>query len=437
MCLVTLSLIAVGYLFNRHSEEVPWVTLAAIFLLALALSYFLSRRLTRSLRRIVEFADALGQGRFGERVTIGPRDELADLARVLNQMAAELQTKIAEISDDRSRLQAILSSMIEGVMVLDRGGKILMFNEALERMLPAAEGPITGRPLLEVWRHHQLNQLVGSVLDSGVGHAGEIGIFMPEERIFSVQASVSREGRIAVVLVFHDVTDLKRLERIRKDFVANISHEIKTPLTSIKGYIEALIDGAEDDPQKRSEFLYIIQRHTDHLNATLSDLLRLSTIESGQYRWRREPISIPDLIGKAVQMIQPAAEKKRQSVTVSLGEPLCPFRGDTDQLAQALINLLDNAVKYTPEGGRVAVKVEMREEELEIQVSDTGVGIPLKEIPRIFERFYRVDRARSRELGGTGLGLSIVKHIVEAHGGTVSVKSKVGKGSRFILTFPK
>jgi two-component system phosphate regulon sensor histidine kinase PhoR len=406
------------------------------FLLAGIIGRILSRHMTKSFGEITAVARGLAQGQRGRRVAVQSRDEIADLGHVVNQMAEDLETRLTEISEDRVRLQAVLSSMVEGVLVLDRECKILLMNAAIERMFLLEESAVLGRPLIEVFRHRQIHQLVQKVLDSGVEQSEEIVMFIPEERTFAVQASVSEKGGIAAVLVFHDVTNLKRLERIRKDFVANVSHELRTPLTSIKGYIEALIDGAKDDPQKCIEFLGIIQRHADQLNALLADLLQLSTIESGQYQWQRGPVSISDLIDKAVQLLRPQAEKKGQAISTALAEGIGPMTGDADKLTQVLINLIDNAIKYTPKGGRITVEAQRREDVIEVIVSDTGIGIPPLEIPRIFERFYRVDRARSREMGGTGLGLSIVKHIVEAHGGKVSVESQFGKGSRFVVTLP-
>lgn len=420
-----------------HLRNVLLMVLLAALGLALALSYPFVLRLTRPLREMIGVAGELALGRLHQRVTIRSGDELADLGRVLNQMAADLETKMSEISEDRARLQAMLSSMVEGVLVLDQDSKILLLNTAIERMFQLESSTVVGRPLIEVFRHAQLHQLVQKVLSTKADQSEEIMMFMPEERIFTVQASVAQKGGIAAVLVFHDVTKLKRLERVRKDFVANVSHELRTPLTSIKGYIEALIDGAKDDPQKCADFLGIIEKHTDQLNALLFDLLQLSTIESGQYQWQRGSVSASDLIEKAVHLLRPLAEKKGQSILVSQAEGVGPMTGDADKLTEVLINLIDNAIKYTPEGGRITVEARKREGVVEITVGDTGIGIPSREIPRIFERFYRVDRARSREMGGTGLGLSIVKHIVEAHGGKVSVESQVGKGSRFVVTLPK
>ncbi len=409
------------------------ITLPSALLLTWLIGRAFARHLTKPFEEITAVARGLAQGQLDRRVAVRSRDEIADLGNVLNRMAADLETKMGEISEDRARLQAILSSMVEGVLVLDRESKILLMNTAIERMFQLESSTAIGRPLIEVFRHHPLHQLVQKMLESEADQSDEMVLFMPEERIFTVQASVAQKGGIAAVLVFHDITAIKHLERVRKDFVANVSHELRTPLTSIKGYIEALIDGAKDDPQKCAEFLGIIQKHAEQLNALLSDLLQLSTIESGQYQWQRGAVSVHDLIEKAVHLLRPLAEKKGQAISVAPVKGVGPVTGDADKLTEVLINLIDNAIKYTPEGGRITVEARQRESAVEIAVSDTGIGIPSKEIPRIFERFYRVDRARSREMGGTGLGLSIVKHIVEAHGGTVHVESEPGKGSRFTV----
>lgn len=422
-----------------HLRSVVSWTLLAAFGLALTLSYPFSRRLTQPLREMMSVAGELAKGRLNRRIALRSQDEVTDLGRVLNQMAADLETRMTEITEDRARLTAILSSMVEGVLVLDCRGTILMVNTALERMFRLKEQEVIGRSYLEALRHYPLIALIKTVLDSRTNQSQEVVIQIPQETHFYVQASVApdcRDQEVCAVLVFHDITELKRLERVRKDFVANVSHELKTPLTSIKGYIEALVDGAKDDPKKCSAFLSVIQKHTDDLNATLSDLLQLSTIESGQYRWKREAVSVLDLIEKAVGLVRSTVEKKKQSLSIISSESLPDIYGDSDKLTEVLINLLDNAVKYTPEDGKIMIEARAIEEAVEISVSDTGVGIPPKEIPRIFERFYRVDRARSRELGGTGLGLSIVKHIVEAHRGTVHVQSEPGKGSRFTVVFP-
>jgi len=429
--------LAFGLTFWIQDETiVMFIVLPTVVVLVVIAGSLMARGMTRPLGEISAVARGLAQGRLNRRVKIESRDELADLGRVINQMASDLEARLTEITEDRTRLHAILSSMVEGVLVLDRDSRILLLNSAIEEMFHLQEAAAAGRPLIEVFRHRPLHQLVQKALESGTEQSAELVMPMPQERVFSVQASVAQKESVAAVLVFHDVTNLKRLERVRKDFVANVSHELRTPLTSIKGYIEALIDGAKDDPEKFGEFLKIIQKHTDQLNILLYDLLQLSTIESGQYQWRHVAVSVSEMIEKAVHLLRPTAEKKRQTISIDCQADIGTVNGDADKLTQVLINLIDNAIKYTPEGGEISIQARPVENTVKFAVADTGIGIPPREIPRIFERFYRVDRARSRAMGGTGLGLSIVKHIVEAHGGTVSVESEMGEGSRFVVSLP-
>jgi len=262
-------------------------------------------------------------------------------------------------------------------------------------------------------------------------------------RTLRVEASVAggqRENEACAVLVFHDITAVRRLEKVRKDFVANVSHELRTPLTSIKGYVEALLDGAKDDPEQTLRFLEIILKQTDRLNLILDDLLQLSQIESGQVLFKRDPISLSEVVDRTVALIKPLADKKGHTVTVAMPADLPPVLGDPERLAQVLTNLLDNAVKYTPANGSIHVTAhiagDLPQRMVELRVTDTGLGIPEADRPRVFERFYRVDKARSRELGGTGLGLAIVKHIVEGHGGRVWVEGNQPIGSRFVVWLP-
>ena len=425
---------------------------ALLLILALAVIVAAGRQLTYPVRALVAAAVDLERGRLDRRIGALPAGELHDLGESIDRMAAALEAKVAAISDERARLQAIVSSMVEGVLVLDRDGRIVLLNAAAEQMLGLAPA-VVGQRLLEVLRHHALNELVYWVLASSAGRSEEIAIGVSragasngpaglgsaagEARIFQVQASVARATVLGAVLVFHDITEIRRLERVRKDFVANVSHELRTPLTSIAGYIEALLDGAKDDSRQCAEFLQIIKRHAAGLNAIVADLLQLSSIESGQYRWRREAVRISDLVEAAVRVVAPAAAGKRQFVTAGAVATELEVYGDSGKLGEVLINLLDNAVKYTPAGGRIGIEVEPGAETVEIRVSDSGIGIPPADQARIFERFFRVDRARSRELGGTGLGLAIVKHIVEAHAGRVAVESVPGKGSRFTVTLQR
>ncbi|WP_447974248.1 two-component system histidine kinase PnpS [Nitrospira sp. Kam-Ns4a] len=422
------------------------IALAVAFALSLAASVLLARGLTRPLSDIAAAARRLARGDLSQRIRTSAHDEVGVLAATLNQMAEQLEAKIREVSEDRSQLLAMLTAMVEGVMVLDYGGRVLQVNPALERMFGLCDAGTKGRPHRDVIRHDELNELVDRVLETQRNQSGEITI-PPGGRTLRVQASVAgfrREAEPFAVLVFHDVTALRRLETVRKDFVANVSHELRTPLTSIKGYVEALLDGAKDHPEQAGRFLEVILKQTDRLNLILDDLLQLSQIESGQVQFKRDPVRLKDVVERTVALIAPLADKKGHRLTVAVPADLPAVMGDEDRLAQVLTNLLDNAVKYTPPNGAIHVAAraaplpepESGADWVELSVADTGLGIPEADRPRIFERFYRVDKARSRELGGTGLGLAIVKHIVEAHSGRVWVETNEPTGSRFVVRLP-
>ncbi|MBI5672233.1 MAG: PAS domain-containing protein, partial [Nitrospirae bacterium] len=324
---------------------------------------------------------------------------------------------------------------------------VLQINPALERMFGISRVEARGRPCAELFRHQQLNDLVTTILRSHI--PGEDEIVLPlTGRCLQIEASPAggeRESEACIVLVFHDITELRRLEKIRKDFVANVSHELRTPLTSIKGYVEALLDGAKDDPMTSAKFLEIILKQSDRLNLIIEDLLELSKIESGRVSLKEEPLELRSVVDRTLSMIKPIADKKRHRLVTSVDLSLPPVAGDESRLVQVLTNLLDNAIKYTPEGGTIAVgaklaspieNAEPAAQAIDLSVADTGIGIPEEDRPRVFERFYRVDKARSRELGGTGLGLAIVKHIVEGHGGQVWVEANHPQGSRFMVRLP-
>lgn len=415
----------------------------ALFAIA-SLSIWLARSITKPLSDIALAAQRLASGHQTAPIKTTAHDEVGLLAATLNDMANQLNTKIDELSEDRAQLLAMLTSMVEGVMVLDYRSHVLQINPALELMFGVSRMEARGHPCAELFRHQELNDLVMSCLRSRTNHEGEIVVPLTN-RCLHIEASVAggeRENEACVVLVFHDVTELRRLENIRKDFVANVSHELRTPLTSIKGYVEALLDGAKDDPAASAKFLDIILKQSDRLNLIIEDLLELSKIESGRVLLKEEPVDLRPIIDRALSTIKPIADKNGHRLVSSIDPRLPPIAGDEDRLMQVLTNLLDNAVKYTPPGGTIIVgarpvpdtgSVRAVDRLVELTVSDTGIGIPEQDRPRVFERFYRVDKARSRELGGTGLGLAIVKHIVEGHGGQVWVEANHPHGSKFVV----
>ncbi|MEC4888758.1 MAG: ATP-binding protein [Nitrospira sp.] len=419
------------------------IALGAAFLMAVLLSIWLARNITKPLSDMAGAARRLATGDSTIRIHTHSRDEVGLLGDTLNQMTDQLRAKIDELSEDRAQLLAMLTSMVEGVLVLDYRGHVLQVNPALERMFGVSRTDARGRPCADVFRHRHLMDLVADILRTRTNHEDEI-VLAPTGRCLHIEASVAggeRENEACAVLVFHDITELRRLEKIRKDFVANVSHELRTPLTSIKGYVEALLDGGKDDPETAVNFLSIILKQSDRLNLILEDLLELSKIESGSVSFKEDPLDLRNLIDRTLSMIKPLADKKGHHLVSCVPEHLPPIAGDEGRLVQVLTNLLDNAVKYTPEKGTITVAAQAladaaHAQAIELTVTDTGMGIPEQDRPRVFERFYRVDKARSRELGGTGLGLAIVKHIVEGHGGQVWVEGNQPHGSRFVVRLP-
>ncbi len=414
------------------------------FLVSLLVSALLTKGLTRPLTDMATMAREFARGQLGQRLSTTSRDEVGVLATTLNQMADQLDAKIQEVSDERAQLLAILTSMVEGVMVLDRRGHILLVNPALERMCNVRQTDARGQAHGDALQHPELNALISEVLRTQQHRDAEITLF-PAGRTLHVEAAaigMAREPEAGAVLVFHDVTTLRRLEKVRTDFVANVSHELRTPLTSIKGYVEALLDGAKDDPDSAVRFLEIIHKQADRLNLILDDLLQLAQIESGRVLFKREPVRLQDVVERTVAALSPLADKKEHRLVVDVPTDLPTVRGDEDRLVQVLTNLVDNAVKYTPPRGTITISAQRVVVDrtglsaIDLHVADTGIGIPEPDRPRVFERFYRVDKARSRELGGTGLGLAIVKHLVEAHDGRVWVEGNQPMGSRFVVRLP-
>jgi two-component system phosphate regulon sensor histidine kinase PhoR len=408
----------------------------------LGVGAFLSRRVTRPVVRMQAIAQRMAAGDFEQRVPAAGGDEVAELGHALNRMALALRDKVQTLEAERTEVQAILERMVEGVIALDERGRILLMNpgaRAIFDLRDGTAGRVAGRPLLEVVRQKALFDLVEACRDAAPpeGSRREVELGPPVNRILrahAVPVPFARQGT-GVVLVLHDVTELRRLERVRAEFVANVSHELRTPLTSIKGYLETLLDGALDDPAHARRFLETAHIHAERLGRLVDDLLQLSDVETGKVAIRVEPIRLRELAGAVATMFEPQASQKGLAVLNEV--PSLAVQADPDRLSQILVNLVDNAVKYTPDGGRITLKAAGGPAGMvEVAVADTGIGIPSLDLPRITERFYRVDKARSRELGGTGLGLAIVKHLVQAHGGALTIESTLGKGTTVRFTLP-
>ena len=398
------------------------------------------RIVTQPLIQMIGVVEKFAEGLFNWRVHPGGRnDELGRLGKDLNRMAQAIGEKVDQLSKNLAETEALLSGMEEGVLILELNGRIKKINQAMGAILPQTYPSDVGKHYLEVFRDPELNELIQETLAAKQGQRRTLSPLSQPGRSFHLQSSLiqdTKSGVGGVIVVFHDVTELKRLERIRQDFVANVSHELRTPLTAIKGYVEALCDDGLQDPVQAEQFLRVIQRHTDRMDKIVSDLLLLSAMESPDRVLKRESLLLPEVIHTALDSLRPMAEGKRQKIHVQAEQSLPSIQADGQKIHQVLINLLHNAISYTPEGGAITVEAKPVPEGVEIAVADNGIGIPPEDLSRIFERFYRVDKGRSREMGGTGLGLSIVKHVVERMGGTVSVDSRLGKGSTFVIVLP-
>lgn len=420
-----------------------FTTALLAILLSLPFVYLLATAVTRPVQKLKAAANRLASGDLTESVPAEGSREFQDLAEAFNRMASQLGETIESIKQEHSRTESLLSKMVEGVLALDERGKALFANSAFCEMAGLTMEKLHGRSYLEIVRSDQLADYIATLLQeggtSGPLDAQEIILFGPiGERIFSVQASRIRgEGTsVALILVFHDITGIKKVEQIRKDFVANVGHELRTPLTALKGSTEILLDGAYKNPDECKKFIEIMDKQLQNIQNLVGDMLQLASVEDTTKQVRKEPVDLPSFIEDAVAVVQPLAQKKHQTLKTILPKDTISLNIDSNQIGNALINLLDNAIKYTEDGGRIELGVHQEPEHLMIEVSDNGPGIPQDQLSRIFERFYRVDKSRSREMGGTGLGLAIAKHAVENHGGTITVNSQPGRGSTFTIRLP-
>ena len=434
---LALPLPAVDQQFAATRRPV-WTAFLVLLASAIFISLIDAHNLSRRIGALGKFAGRMAALDFRPLVTQPGGDELEGLARALNESAARLNAGIGVLTDERNRSAAILGSMIEGVAVISESERILFSNRAFSRILGLQDaGEIEGRALLEVARQSDLLASMKMALGGQAQVTSEIVVGTVRPRSFAVTAApVQAASHKGAVLVLHEITELRRLERVRQDFVANVSHEFRTPLTAIQGFAETLLGGALEDPINRRRFVEIIREHAMRLARLTEDLLKLSRIEAGQLKLEFRPVSVAQLIDSCMETAQLKAVPKQLSLAVQLPAELPPVRGDANSLQEVLQNLLDNALQYTPAGGKIEVSALSTDSRVVVTVADTGIGIPQVEQERIFERFYRVDAARSREAGGTGLGLSIARHIMEAHGGHLWVESAVGEGSRFHFSIP-
>ncbi len=431
-----LPLAAVHEVLGAFRRQLALASLVMLLVTGTA-SLLISRSFSRRVERLRDFSRRVAEGDFQPIAADQSGDALEALALSLNDTAAQLDRTIRTLTDERNLSAAILGSMVEGVAVVNAGERLTFANPAFAEILGLDAPAKPGSTLLEVVRQTDLIEAARKVLRGEPAVRAEILTGTVKLRYFAAMVTPVRGGgAVGAVVVLHDISDLRKLERVRRDFVANVSHELRTPLTAIQGFAETLLGGAEDDPQNRRRFLEIILDHSRRLARLTEDLLMLSQIEAERLELEIHPLRPGQLIESCVETSRIGAGEKNITVTVEAPADLPEIAGDHRRLAEVLQNLLDNAVHYTLQRGQITVRAARASREVLITVADTGIGIPQSDHARIFERFYRVDTARSREAGGTGLGLAIAKHLVEAHGGRIWVESEVGRGSQFHVALP-
>ncbi|HET9994889.1 MAG TPA: ATP-binding protein [Candidatus Acidoferrum sp.] len=414
-----------------------WLASLVMLLVTGTASLLFSRSFSDRVERLTQFSRRVAEGDFRPIEADRSGDALEALAVSLNETAARLDRTIRTLTEERNLSSAILGSMVEGVAVVNGSERLVFANPGFTEILGLDVPPQSGSALVEVVRQTELIEAVRQVLEGEPRVEAEIVTGTLRQRFFAATvASVRAADASGAVIVLHDITELRKLERVRRDFVANVSHELKTPLTAVQGFTETLLAGAIDDPQNRIRFLEIILEHSRRLARLTDDLLKLSKMDADRLELEIHRLGVSQFVESCIETAQRPAAEKDLRISVNLQEHLPDVAADRRRLAEVLQNLLDNAIQYTPPGGQIMVSAAADNGEVEFTVTDTGIGIPQADQPRIFERFYRVDVARSREVGGTGLGLAIAKHLVETHGGRLWVESEVGRGSQFHFTVP-
>ena len=436
-----LAAFAAGLMLHLLNDKAsPPLVIALVFVVgvvAVLPAWLFARRFVKPFLVLTDGANRIAQGDYGHRIHGGAWGESRSLASTFNAMSKRLSAQFEQLEADRYQLRTILGGMVEGVVAIGPGQRILFANEAAGRMLEFDPQTTVGRAIWEVTRQPQIQEVLAKALKGTEPRRDEFDWKGPKPRQLAIYvAPLPGVPAPGAVLVLHDMTELRRLELLRRDFVANVSHELKTPLSVIKACVEALLDGAVEDTEARRPFLEQISDQGERLHALILDLISLARIESGEEVMDIQPVAIEQAVADCRERHQQRAEAKSQQLVVEAGVPALVF-ADEEALSQILDNLVDNAIKYAPVGGRIQVGWQDNGPTVALIVEDSGPGIPERDLPRIFERFYRVDKARSRELGGTGLGLAIVKHLVQVMKGTVGVRSIVGKGTTFTITLPK
>ncbi|NPV42621.1 MAG: HAMP domain-containing protein [Firmicutes bacterium] len=438
----------VGILYMVASLEKIYETLRDIkeillgaTILALVITGFLgfalARTITGPIQEVTSKAASLARGDFDQKIEVKSSDEIGQLTEMFNYLTLRLKDTLGEISNEKSKVEAILTYMADGVVAINNTGEIIHINPRAMEMLGVSSEAI-GKKFTQVFSEEFKGITLKELFEKNSEHGREIVLELKSSVLRAHFAYFKNEkGNITgVVIVIRDVTEEEKLERMRKEFVANVSHEIKTPITTIKSYAETLMEGALSDREISQRFLSVIIKEADRMSRLVSDLLQLSRLDYQKTRWVKEPISLVKIVEDVITKLVVTIKQKNMEVYQTFEDGFPMILGDRDRIEQVILNVIGNAVKYTPEGGRIEIKGSSENRRVVLNISDNGIGIPEEDLPRVFERFYRVDKARTRDLGGTGLGLSIAKQIIEAHDGTIVIDSRYGEGTTVTITLP-
>ncbi|MFB9860126.1 two-component system histidine kinase PnpS [Salinicoccus siamensis] len=416
------------------------IALGLMFLMAAIATTMLARSITRPIDTIMNVTSRLRRKDYSSRVSTEAKGEIGDLSQSINALAASLQSQMKEIEENEQQLTSIISNMVSGVMLVNQDGKVTLMNASMEKFLSQHKDNLIGQPYEKVGERFALSPHIHAVFETNEKVHEEVHSYYPHERIMDAHlAPYYGQGwqQCGVIIVLHDITEIRRLEKMRSDFVANVSHELKTPVTSVRGFSETLMSGEVTDEETTQQFLKIIHDESQRLDRLIRDLLNLSKIEKQEMPLNLEPLNLTALAHEVSVTLQGAIEEKKTRLALPDPSRDVYLEGDEDRLRQIILNLVGNGINYTAEGGAVKLSLKEDTNNVRLIIEDDGIGIPEESLPRIFERFYRVDRARSRHSGGTGLGLAIVKHLIESHHGEIEVESREGEGTTFIVTLPK
>lgn len=457
LLIVTIGIVTTGLLsFNLFKVSLPieitgqiekelfkysLIAMVSGILVSVGLGIRYVKKMTQPLKQLAKITKKISAGNYNRRIYASSEGEIQELSESFNTMSEKLEIAVSELQDNNTKMKSILTSMLNGVIALDNENKIMLVNPVAEEIFAINSDEIKGNHILEVIKDKDLVNILKDLIGQNKIANREIDIKFPEFKTLSLKSNLIRLDSdpnriIGVVIILQDITEIRNLEKMRKDFVANVSHELKTPLTSIKGFVETLQSGAASNPQTRDRFLNILEIEADRLTFLIQDLLILSQIENKNNVIEEEKINVRENIDQITKVLDELAEKKNIKIEIDIDKDIPLIYGNSGWFKQMLINLIDNAIKYTPEGGSVTVIADNDENNLCISVTDTGIGIAKEHFERLFERFYRVDKSRNREVGGTGLGLAIVKHIVRSFNGDINIESRVEKGTRFNITLP-